>query len=212
METLKWMIRCVGGIRLFSKQHLPINLTGTSHLDFTGVIEEHNEVHHRQRLMELPVRNPHSIFSFLHWILVKWFGYDLQHPCHWLVLLLQTLNGLELDFDLDVQQQPPPVPQQRVNSVIKALPVPQQQHHHHHPAPQQHPEDRTKGDLIAEKLKLLASDRSEEGSTFNSKKDQEEQDLLSLLGEQQIMFPPQAVDNLSNYMSWEVKEEEVFPS
>ena len=47
-------------------QHLQINLTGTSHLDFTGVIEEHNEVHHRQRLMELPVRNPHSIFSFLH--------------------------------------------------------------------------------------------------------------------------------------------------
>jgi len=151
--------------------------SGTSHLDFTGVIEEHNEVHHRQRLMELP-----------------------------------TLNGLELDFDLDVQQQPPPVPQQRVNSVIKALPVPQQQHHHHKPTPQQHPEDRTKGDLIAEKLKLLASDRSEEGSTFNSKKDQEEQDLLSLLGQQQIMFPPQAVDNLSNYMSWEVKEEEVFPS
>ena len=90
--------------------------------------------------------------------------------------------------------------------------MPQQQHHHHQPAPQQHSEDRTKGDLIAEKLKLLASDRSEEGSTFNSKKDQEEQDLLSLLGEQQIMFPPQAVDNLSNYMSWEVKEEEVFPS
>ena len=58
METLKWMIRCVGGIRLFSKQHLPINLTGISHLDFTGVIEEHNEVHHRQRLMELPVREP----------------------------------------------------------------------------------------------------------------------------------------------------------
>ena len=26
-----------------------------SNLDFTGVIEEHNEVHHRQRLMELPV-------------------------------------------------------------------------------------------------------------------------------------------------------------
>ena len=89
----------------------------------------------------------------------------------------------------------------------------QQQHQHLLPAHQQHPEDRTKGDLIAEKLKLLASDRSEEGSTFKSKKDQEEeQDLLSLLGEQQIMFPPQAVDNLSNYMSWEVKEEEVFPS
>ena len=132
-----------------------------------------------------------------------------------LTLLLQTLDGLQLDFDLEVgnnvqQQPPPPVPQQRVNSVIKALPVPQQQHHHPAP-PQQHPEDRTKGDLIAEKLKLLASDRSEEGSR-GIKKDQEEQDLLSLLGEQQIMFPPQVVDNLSNYMSWEVKEEEVFPS
>ena len=30
--------------------------TAMSHLDFTGVIEEHNEAHHRQRLMELPVR------------------------------------------------------------------------------------------------------------------------------------------------------------
>jgi len=30
--------------------------TAMSRLDFTGVIEEHNEVHHRQRSMELPVR------------------------------------------------------------------------------------------------------------------------------------------------------------
>ena len=131
------------------------------------------------------------------------------------ILLLQTLDGLQLEFDLGVgnniqQQQPPPAPQQRVNSVIKALP--QQQHQHPAP-PQQHPEDRTKGDLIAEKLKLLASDRSEEGSTFKSKKDEEqEQDLLSLLREQPITFPQQTVDNIGNYMSWEVKEEEVFPS
>ena len=128
---------------------------------------------------------------------------------------MQTLDSLQLEFDLGVgnnvqQQQPPTVPQQRVNSVIKALP--QQQHQHPKP-PQQQPEDRTKGDLIAEKLKLLASDREEEGSTFKSKKDEEqEQDLLSLLREQPITFPQQAVDNIGNYMSWEVKEEEVFPS
>ena len=47
------------------------------------------------------------------------------------------------------------------------------------------------------------------------KKDQEvdeEQDLLSLLGEQQLLLPQEAVDNLSNYMMWEVKEEEVSHS
>jgi len=91
--------------------------------------------------------------------------------------------------------------------------VPQQQHQHHHPAPpQRHPEDRTKGDLIAEKLKLLASDRSEEASTLKNKEQEEEQDLLNLLSEQQLMLPTQAVDNLNNYMSWEVKEEEAFHS
>jgi len=169
--------------------------TAMSHLDFTGVIEEHNEVHHRQRLMELP-----------------------------------TLDCLQLDLDLDIGnnvQQPHPaaqqqvnalqqqanVPQQRVNSVIRALPVPQQQQQHHPAAPpQRHPDDRTKGDLIAEKLKLLASDRSEEASTLKKDQEVDEQDLLSLLGEQQLLLPPQAVDNLSNYMSWEVKEEEVSHS
>jgi len=161
-----------------------------SRLDFTGVIEEHNEVHHRQRQMELP-----------------------------------TLDCLQLDFDLGVSnnghqqlQHPPPppsLPQQRVNSVIRALPVlPQQQQHQHPPPPQRHPDDRTKGDLIAEKLKLLASDnRLEEASTFrNDQEQEEEQDLLNLLGEQQMMLQPQTVDNLSNYMAWEVKEEEVFHS
>merc|ERR1719234_186266 len=123
--------------------------TAMSHLDFTGVIEEHNEVHHRQRLMELP-----------------------------------SLDCLQLDLDLgmgsNVQQphqqanavhQEASVPQQRVNSVIRALPQQQQHHHPAAAAPQRHPEDRTKGDLIAEKLKLLASDRSEDDTTI--KKDQE---------------------------------------
>ena len=110
-------------------------------------------------------------------------------------------------------QQQANVPQQRVNSVIRALPVPQQQQQHHPAAPpQRHPDDRTKGDLIAEKLKLLASDRSEEASTLKKDQEVDEQDLLSLLGEQQLLLPPQAVDNLSNYMSWEVKEEEVSHS
>ena len=36
-----------------------------SRLDFTGVIEEHNEVHHRQRQMELPVRLHVRIISIL---------------------------------------------------------------------------------------------------------------------------------------------------
>ena len=200
------------------KLNLSINSaeTAMSHLDFTGVIEEHNEVHHRQRLMELPVRI-HS-----RQLLVCWFK-----PSHF---LLQSLDCLQLDLDLGMGnnvQQPPQqanalhqeqviVPQQRVNSVIRALP---QQQQHHHPAatapPQRHPEDRTKGDLIAEKLKLLASDRSSEEAATTLKKDQEvdeEQDLLSLLGEQQLLLPQEAVDNLSNYMMWEVKEEEVSHS
>ena len=102
---------------------------------------------------------------------------------------------------VNLPQQQAHVPQQRVNSVIRALPVPQQQQQYHPAAlPQRHPEDRTKGDLIAEKLKLLASDRSEEASTLKKDQEVEEQDLLSLLGEQQLLLPPQAVDNLSNYM------------
>ena len=53
----------------------------------------------------------------------------------------------------------------------------------------------------------------EEASTFrNDQEQEEEQDLLNLLGEQQMMLQPQTVDNLSNYMAWEVKEEEVFHS
>lgn len=90
--------------------------------------------------------------------------------------------------------------------------MPQQHQHFHHPLPRghQYPEDRTKGDLIAEKLKLLASDRPEETSVFKKDQDQE-QDLLNLLGEQELMLQPQAEKNMSNYM-WEVKEEEMSHS
>ena len=63
----------------FSKQNSPINLaeTATSHLDFTGVIEEHNEMHHTQRLMELPVRKLFlcNVNSF--------FGCRLLTVCSW---------------------------------------------------------------------------------------------------------------------------------
>ena len=170
-----------------------------SNLDFTGVIEEHNEVHHRQRLMELPVLvfylKKRELFLLLH-------------------LLLQNLDCLPSDFDLELGNtfQQAPAPQQRVNSVIRALPVPQQHQHFHHPLPRghQYPEDRTKGDLIAEKLKLLASARPEETSVFKKDQDQE-QDLLNLLGEQELMLQPQAEKNMSNYM-WEVKEEEMSHS
>jgi len=162
-----------------------------SRLDFTGVIEEHNEAHHRQKMLELP-----------------------------------TLDCLQLDLDLGLgignssqqeQQQPEAPPPRRVDSVIRAVPVPvaEQVHTHQPPpsaGPQRHPDDRTKGDLIAEKLKLLASDRSDEG--FASKKNQEDgadQDLLSLLGEPQLMLQQPTMDSLNNFM-WEVKEEEVSPS
>ena len=64
--------------------------------------------------------------------------------------------------------------------------------------------------MIAEKLKLLASDRPEETSVFKKDQDQE-QDLLNLLGEQELMLQPQAEKNMSNYM-WEVKEEEMSHS
>ena len=146
--------------------------------------------------------------------------------CFTTSFLLQTLDCLQLDLDLGLgignssqqqQEQPEAPPPRRVDSVIRAVPVPVvEQVHTHQPPPsagaQRHPDDRTKGDLIAEKLKLLASDRSDEG--FASKKNQEDgadQDLLSLLGEPQLMLQQPTMDSLNNFM-WEVKEEEVSPS
>ena len=144
--------------------------------------------------------------------------------CFTTTFLLQTLDCLQLDLDLGLgignssqQEQPEVPPPRRVDSVIRAVPVPvAEQVHTHQPPPsagaQRHPDDRTKGDLIAEKLKLLASDRSDEG--FASKKNQEDgadQDLLSLLGEPQLMLQQPTMDSLNNFM-WEVKEEEVSPS
>ena len=148
--------------------------------------------------------------------------------CFTTSLLLQTLDCLQLDLDLGLgignssqqeEQQPEVPPPRRVDSVIRAVPVPvpvvEQVHTHQPPSSagaQRHPDDRTKGDLIAEKLKLLASDRSDEG--FASKKNQEDgadQDLLSLLGEPQLMLQQPTMDSLNNFM-WEVKEEEVSPS
>ena len=53
-----------------------------SNLDFTGVIEEHNEVHHRQRLMELPV------FVYLK----KSFSYFSIFCCRILIVCRPTLT------------------------------------------------------------------------------------------------------------------------